>query len=234
MTTPLRVLDRPSRGCQQHCFWRCFFRLGGANNTASGEYSSVSGDISYQEWVEEQGYLTTETDPVATASGYATESWVEEQGYLTTETDPVATASGYAIQTWVEEQGYSTVSGIEGLENYLSVDEENHTVLFSGANLQVVSGEGSTDAPVNGLGNIIVGYDENTSDDKSGSHNLVVGYGHTYSSYGGFVAGQDNSITGAFSSVSGVPIATLRDISLPSREVPITPLRDISLPSWGL
>ena len=85
---------------------------------------------------------------------------------------------------------------LKGLDEYLSVDDANKTVLISGANLQVVSGEGATDATVNGLGNVIVGYDENTSDDKSGSHNLVVGYGHTYSSYGGFVAGQDNSITG--------------------------------------
>ncbi|MEC7693240.1 MAG: hypothetical protein VX446_02540, partial [Bacteroidota bacterium] len=128
---------------------------------------------------------------------------LQNAGFLTEETDPIASASGYATETWVEDQGYSTGSGIEGLENYLSVDEENHTVLFSGANLQVVSGEGSTDAPVNGTGNIIIGYDENTSDDKSGSHNLVVGYGHTYSSYGGIVVGYENSITGEFSSVSG-------------------------------
>ena len=131
-----------SGGANNTAFGYASSVLGGANNTASGDDSSVSGDISYQEWVEEQGYLTTETDPVATASGYATQTWVEEQGYLTTETDPVATASGYATQTWVEEQGYSTVSGIEGLEEYLSVDDANKTVLISGANLQVVSGEG--------------------------------------------------------------------------------------------
>ena len=132
------------------------------------------------------------------------------------------------LQATVEaQQAYITQ-----LQHYISISEE--TVLISGANLQVVSGEGATDATVNGLGNIIVGYDENTSDDKSGSHNLVVGYGHTYSSYGSFVAGQDNNITGNYTSISGVITTPLRDISLPSREVPITPLRDISLPSWGV
>ena len=90
------------------------------------------------------------------------------------------------------------------LQQYISINDE--TVLISGANLQVVSGEGSTDATVNGTGNIIIGYDEDNFDGdaiKSGSHNLVVGEGHTYSSYGGIVVGYHNSITGEYSSVLG-------------------------------
>ena len=110
--------------------------------------------------------------------------------------------AGYATETWVDAQGYST-GGVDGLENYLTVNESTNTVLISGANLQVVSGGGSTGATVNGTGNIIIGYDEDNGDDKSGSHNLVVGYGHTYSSYGGIVVGYENSITGEYSSVSG-------------------------------
>ena len=131
---------------------------------------------------------------------------LQNAGFLTEETDPIASASGFATETWVEDQGYSTGSGIEGLDNYLSVDEENHTVLISGANLQVVSGEGATDAAVNGTGNVIIGYDEdNLWGDaiKSGSHNLVVGLGHTYSSCGGVVFGYNNSITQQYASVSG-------------------------------
>ena len=117
--------------------------------------------------------------------------------------------AGYATETWVEEQGYSTGSGIEGLEEYLSVDEANKTILISGANLQVVSGQGSTGASVNGTGNIIIGYDEyQYPDDKSGSHNLVVGARHTYSSFGGIVVGYNNSITGEYSSVSGGSAST--------------------------
>jgi len=102
-----------------------------------------------------------------------------------------------ALQEEVEnQQAY-----ISDLEQYISINDE--TVLISGANLQVVSGEGSTDADVNGTGNIIIGYNEDNTSDKSGSHNLVVGYGHTYSSYGGIVVGYGNSITGDYSSVSG-------------------------------
>ena len=100
-------------------------------------------------------------------------------------------------QTIAEQHTYITQ-----LQQYISIDGE--TVLISGANLQVVSGEGSTEAPVNGTGNIIVGYDENTSsDDKSGSHNLVIGWGHTYSSHGGIVVGNNNAITKRCSSILG-------------------------------
>ena len=90
---------------------------------------------------------------------------------------------------------------ITQLQQYISIEEE--TVLISGANLQVVSGSGETAEAVNGTGNIIIGYDEDSGNDKSGSHNLVVGFGHTYSSYGGIVVGFKNSITGVYSSVSG-------------------------------
>ena len=144
--------------------------------------------------LQNAGFLTEETDPIASAAGYLTSY---------TETDPIASASGYATETWVDAQGYSTGSGIEGLENYLTVNESTNTVLISGANLQVVSGAYATYADVNGTGNIIIGYDEDNGDDKSGSHNLVVGRHHTYSSYGGIVVGLNNSITADYSSVSG-------------------------------
>ena len=104
------------------------------------------------------------------------------------------------LQATVEaQQAYITQ-----LQQYISISEE--TILISGANLQVVNGQGSTLENVNGTGNIIIGYDEEDlsgNADKSGSHNLVVGSGHTYSSFGGIVVGYNNSITGHFSSVSG-------------------------------
>ena len=84
------------------------------------------------------------------------------------------------------------------------------TLVLEGMNLQIINGLGSTDGDqgsgpqVNGLGNLIVGYDENSgSDNKSGSHNLVVGPRHYYSSYGGLLGGANNVVIGAYSSVSG-------------------------------
>jgi hypothetical protein len=78
-------------------------------------------------------------------------------------------------------------------------------VLFTGVNVQVVDGSGDTAGEPNGLGNLVVGYDARNSDadSKSGSHNLVVGDDHSYASFGGFVAGHDNSLGGASASVSG-------------------------------
>ena len=150
--------------------------------------------------------LQAENEALQTNNATLTQQVLDLQnaGFLTEETDPIASASGYATETWVEGQGYSTGSAIEGLENYLTVNESTNTVLISGANLQVVSGSGETAEAVNGTGNIVIGYNEDDGgDDKSGSHNLVVGYGHTYSSYGGIVVGRHNSITGNYSSVSG-------------------------------
>ena len=75
-------------------------------------------------------------------------------------------------------------------------------LVAEGCNVNIRNGEGST-ATTNGTGNLIVGYDEDSSDDKTGSHNLVVGAYHSYSNYGGFVAGYNNEVSGAYAGVSG-------------------------------
>jgi hypothetical protein len=81
---------------------------------------------------------------------------------------------------------------------------EGNDVIFEGCNVHVRSGAGATEAAVNGLGNLIVGYNETFGAEvRTGSHNLVVGRFHTYSSYGGLVAGEDNAVSGAGASVSG-------------------------------
>ena len=41
------------------------------------------------------------------------------------------------------------------------------------------------------------------ANDRTGSHHLIVGSEHSYSSYGGLVAGWGNTISGTYSSVSG-------------------------------
>ncbi len=104
------------------------------------------------------------------------------------------------------------------------VSRNGDTLVFEQMNLQILNGLGATNGnrndpdsdavtSVNGLGNLIVGYDEETDphnsnfqifeSDKSGSHNIIVGHGHNYSSFGGLVTGQDNAITGQYSNVSG-------------------------------
>ena len=78
-------------------------------------------------------------------------------------------------------------------------------LIVEGCNLHVRNATGFTDE-IDGAGNLIVGYNEFSivaDEVRTGSHNLVVGIGHTYSNWGGFVAGQSNSVTGAAATVSG-------------------------------
>jgi hypothetical protein len=68
-------------------------------------------------------------------------------------------------------------------------------VFLEGVNLYVRNGTGRTDSN-NGLGNVFVGYNERTaSNTQTGSHNLVVGRDHTFTSYGGIVAGSRSTST---------------------------------------
>ena len=88
-------------------------------------------------------------------------------------------------------------------------------VIFRGVNVHVQSGAGTTDEidPVTGLiraggltglGNFIVGYNERQfTEARKGSHNLVVGPFHTFTSTGGTVFGKSNWILGQSATVLG-------------------------------
>jgi hypothetical protein len=108
------------------------------------------------------------------------------------------------------------VAALERLLKHFRRDGDE--VIIQGANLHIVNGLGSTNCadndpgePIpncpNGLGNLIVGYNEPRDGDaptvRTGSHNVVVGRGHNFSSFGGLVVGSTNEISGAFASVSG-------------------------------
>jgi hypothetical protein len=75
------------------------------------------------------------------------------------------------------------------------------TVQFSGCNVQIVNGEGST-ASTNGAGNLVIGYDESPQE-QTGSHNLILGTLQAFTSYGGIDAGFGNTISAPYASVSG-------------------------------
>src|SRR5262245_52488933 len=94
------------------------------------------------------------------------------------------------------------------LQNKLQFVSVSGTEMFiTGANLSIRSGAGTTGGTPNGLGNLVVGYNENFLppfvQPRSGSHNIVVGTANGYSSFGGIVAGQGNRISAPYASVSG-------------------------------
>lgn len=86
------------------------------------------------------------------------------------------------------------------------------TMRFSGMNVQIVNGTGTTDTQA-GTGNLIIGYNAprgdlecpngNSCDRRGGSHNLVIGDLNNYSFWGGMVVGLSNETAGEYASVSG-------------------------------
>ena len=113
----------------------------------------------------------------------------------------------------LQEENIALQSQIDDLQDQMStllstlegVSRDGDTLKFSGMNVQIDNGTGSTDGTVNSLGNLIVGYNElrGSGDNRTGSHNVIVGKRHNYSSYGGLVGGYQNTISGPYSSVTG-------------------------------
>jgi hypothetical protein len=83
------------------------------------------------------------------------------------------------------------------------------TLRFSGMNVQIVNGTGTTSGKPNGSGNLIIGYSAQrpeapaASTSRAGSHYLVVGDQHAWESYGGIVAGLANTANGPWATVTG-------------------------------
>jgi hypothetical protein len=112
-------------------------------------------------------------------------------------------------------------SNVLALDPFVSVDPNPELgvtgphIIFSGANIHIVSGSDVTDdgGTPRGLGNLIIGYDEDPAQvgshlnpgDRGGSHNLVIGRFNrfTRAAFGGLVVGESNTISGRRASVSG-------------------------------
>jgi hypothetical protein len=138
----------------------------------------------------------------------------------------------------------NTVLALDGFL-FLDMDAEGNDVArFDQVNVQITNGLGATNGdpisspsnpgPVNGLGNLVIGYNETTgfgpiacsdgqfadqsacesaneiwaAEQRTGSHNLVIGVGQFYSSHGGLLAGSLNVVNRAWSSVSGGQLNT--------------------------
>jgi hypothetical protein len=129
-----------------------------------------------------------------------------------------------AVLTWAlpvvtaDEAKKDLEQRVAALEELLKhFRREGNEVTIQGANLRLVNGLGRTDCgpeeePIpdcpNGLGNLIVGYNEPRPQEgaeniRTGSHNVVVGQEHNFSRVGGLVVGARNMISGDFASVSG-------------------------------
>lgn len=85
------------------------------------------------------------------------------------------------------------------------VSRTDDDILFDGVNVHIRNGSGAS-STVNGLGNLIVGYNElriTGINERTGSHNLVLGSRQNYTSSGGLVAGIFNTVSGQDSTITG-------------------------------
>jgi hypothetical protein len=126
-----------------------------------------------------------------------------------------------AVLTWALPEGTAQEQGlpqrVAALEELLKhFSRKGNEVFITGANLHIRNGLGSTDCfdeqvneipdCPNALGNLIVGYNEPFvlgENIRTGSHNVVVGEGHSFSRLGGMVVGRFNTISGDLAAVIG-------------------------------
>lgn len=125
---------------------------------------------------------------------------------LVAQQEEIATLQG---QIQAQQQALETFAP---LLNLVSVAERSsfgqNTWNLSGLNIRLDNGTGTTYGESNGLGNLILGYNEDEGGHRNeegslvagevrvGSHNLVVGAGHTYGSNGSLLGGYNNSLFG--------------------------------------
>jgi len=142
-----------------------------------------------------------------------------------------------ASNTQLAAQVTSLQSGLTALQNNsllqlagkISYNSASNAVVFSGVDVQIINGLGSTET-YNGTGNLILGYNEPDvfgvsqqvcsdgsyitqatcpssetwgRNQHSGSHNLIIGTAHSYTRFAGMVVGQGNSITKDYASING-------------------------------
>jgi hypothetical protein len=129
---------------------------------------------------------------------------------------------GWAQSTLTAEE----VAKLRLLLQYIRIDNNELNglagphVIIEGVNVHVRSGSGVTDdgGEPSGWGNLIIGYNEvalpedmpDPAGSHRGSHNLVIGQWHTYTSVGGLVAGLQNTVLAPFASVSGGKLNSAR------------------------
>ena len=140
-------------------------------------------------------------------------------------------AAIHTLQSRIGAQD-STIAGLSNTvasqaEKLQFVTVEGNEMYITRANLNIRNGSGSTsgdpEAPYanepNGLGNLIIGYNENgiapcanclpqPKRDRFGSHNLVLGEDNGYISTGGIVVGFANSISGPYATITGGAYST--------------------------
>lgn len=93
-----------------------------------------------------------------------------------------------ALETLVSQQ----FEAMQILLGCIHPDSDSLDIVFDGCNVHIRNGAELSDS-TNSLGNLIIGYDEDSGGGNSriGSHNLVIGPEHSYNASNGIIAGVD-------------------------------------------
>ncbi|MFK8011275.1 MAG: hypothetical protein AB8B80_04490 [Marinicellaceae bacterium] len=122
----------------------------------------------------------------------------------------------------------NTVLELDGLLQYALIDGYD-TAEFTNVNVQINDGSGDTDGEVNGKGNLTIGYHETSpsaldfcsdpqytdsvncignleiwdNNVRTGSHNLIIGVGHSFTSFGSIISGSTNISNAEYANILG-------------------------------
>jgi hypothetical protein len=188
---------------------------GGKDLLAANEYDWVAADVMPRLVTTELNVVTLQTQ-FGTHVGNAS---VHHTRYVDAEA-VVAVGSHFSgnhadLTNVTSDQHHADMadSPVFELEPFVSVDYNSLDslsgphILFEGANIHIRSGSGTTDdggtGSYYGLGNLIIGYNEYCCGGRTGSHNVVIGKAHQYTSYGGFVAGYRNILAAKAGTIAG-------------------------------
>jgi hypothetical protein len=115
------------------------------------------------------------------------------------------------LQSTVAEM-QTTINQLQG--NTGCMTQSGNDVYFTGCNVHIRNGLGATGPNVNGLGNLIVGYNEDATlipgnsggepSVRTGSHNVIIGAGNSWTDRGGLVVGVLNTIGARYETVTGL------------------------------
>ena len=117
----------------------------------------------------------------------------------------LASAKTYSDGLLVTAKTYADGKVAPLADKLTHFSRNGNEVYITGANLNIRNGLGHSYLSINGLGNLVVGYNElrGSGNTRTGSHNFVIGLQNNFSSAGAIVAGSNNNSTNYMASVYG-------------------------------
>lgn len=151
----------------------------------------------------------TKLKPALVAGMFALTCWVGGATQSFGQVYVLQGESGTGLEKAQAEQLTAALKYLAELRKYLEVKTEGKggRLTVRKANLHIEASEpNASTEQTNGLGNLIVGYNEKKQGvnyTRAGSHNIIVGKHHEYTSHSGLVTGEAHKLSGAGAAVLG-------------------------------